>query len=87
MPPLAKDNFDLLLQEFRDGLTVRYGAPITVVRALDCRKRGTSGAVPQVCDTIHDFASMVWCQIVKEPIIEESHENFSDVLLLGQTLE
>ena len=86
MPPLAKDNFDLSPREFQDGLAMRYMKPLqelppkcdgcralfTVGHALDCRKGLVVQRHTEVCDTIYNLAAMVWGQITKELVIQES---------------
>ena len=82
--PLARSQFDLSAQEFRDGLALRYrkpllslpsvcdgcGAPISVDHALDCRFGGlVTRRHNEVRDAFGDLASLVWSPVVKEPIV------------------
>ena len=82
--PLARSQFDLSAQEFRDGLALRYrkpllslpsvcdgcGAPFSVDHALDCRFGGlVTRRHNEVRDAFGDLASLVWSPVVKEPIV------------------
>ena len=82
--PLARSQFDLLAQEFRDGLALRYrkpllslpsvcdgcGAPFSVDHTLDCRFGGLiTRRHNEVRDAFGDLASLVWSPVVKEPIV------------------
>ena len=86
-PPIAKDNFDLSANECRDGLALRYGKPLlqipstcdgcgsefSVTHALDCRKGGlVVQRHNEIRDTICSLASLVWGQVVKEPVASDS---------------
>ena len=72
--PLARSQFDLLAQEFRDGLALHYrkpilslssvcdgcGAPVSIEHALDCRFGGlVTCRHNEVRDTFGDLASLV----------------------------
>ena len=84
--PLARSQFDLSAQEFRDGLALRYrkpllslpsvcdgcGAPFSVDHALDCRFGGlVTRRHNEVRDAFGDLASLVWSPVVKEPIVRD----------------
>ena len=73
--PLARSQFDLSAQEFRDGLALRYkkpllslpsvcdgcGAPFSIEHALDCRFGGlVTLRHNEVRDAFGDLASLVW---------------------------
>jgi len=65
--PLERSQFNLSVQEFRDGLALHYrkplqclpaacdgcGAPFIIEHALDCRKHN------EVCDAFGDLTSLV----------------------------
>ena len=82
--PLARSQFDLSVQEFRDGLALRYrkpllslpsvcdgcGAPFSVDHALDCHFGGlVTRRHNEVWDAFGDLASLVWSPVVKELIV------------------
>ena len=82
--PLARSQFDLLAQEFRDGLALYYrkpllslfsvcdgcGAPLSIEHALDCCFGGlVTRWHNEVRDAFGDLASLVWSPIVKEPVV------------------
>jgi len=82
--PLARSQFDLSAQEFRDGFALRYKKPLlslpsvcdgcgtsfSIEHALDCRFGGlVSRRHNEVCDTFGDLASLVWSPVTKEPIV------------------
>ena len=84
--PLARSQFDLSAQEFRDGLALRYrkpllslssvcdgcGAPLSIEHALDCRFRGlVTRRHNEVRDAFGDLASLVWSPVVKEPVVND----------------
>ena len=84
--PLARSQFDLSAQEFRDGLALRYrkpllslssvcdgcGAPLSIKHALDCRFGGlVTHRHNEVRDAFGDLASLVWSPVVKEPIVND----------------
>ena len=84
--PLARSQFDLSAQEFRDGLALRYrkpllslssvcdgcGAPLSIEHALDCRFGGlVTRRHNEVCDAFGDLASLVWSPVVKEPVVND----------------
>ena len=96
VPPIAKDNFDLSANEFRDGLALRYGKPLlqlppvcdgcgsefTVTHALDCRKGGlVTQRHNEVRDVICDLASMVWGQVIREPVVCDSTDSSNSALV------
>uniref|UniRef100_A0A1X7UPG6 Uncharacterized protein n=1 Tax=Amphimedon queenslandica TaxID=400682 RepID=A0A1X7UPG6_AMPQE len=96
VPPIERDNFDLSANEFRDGLALRYGKPLLqlppvcdgcgseflVTHALDCRKGGlvTQGH-NEVRDTICSLASIVWGQVTREPIVNDSLDSGDSSLI------
>ena len=82
--PLVKNHFDLAAQEFSDPLTLRYkkcfsqmpkscdgyGAEFSIEHALDCRFGGLiSHCHNEIHDTIGDLASLVWGNVVYEPVV------------------
>ena len=82
--PLARSQFDLSAQEFRDGLALHYrkpllslpsvcdgcGAPFSVEHSLDCRFGGlVTRRHNEVKDVFNDLASLVWSPVVKEPVV------------------
>ena len=84
--PLARSQFDLSAQEFRDGLALRYrkpllsfpavcdgcGAPFSIEHALDCRFGGlVTRRHNEVRDAFGDLASLVWSPVVKEPVVHD----------------
>ena len=84
--PLARSQFDLSAQEFRDGLALRYkkpllslpsvcdscGAPFSIEHALDCHFRGlVTCRHNEVQDSFGDLASLVWAPVVKEPVVQD----------------
>ena len=96
VPPIVKDNFDLSANEFRDGLALRYGKPLlqippvcdgcgsafTVTHALDCRKGGlVTQRHNEVRDVICDLASLVWGQVIREPVVRDSIDSSNSALV------
>uniref|UniRef100_A0A1X7UHG6 Uncharacterized protein n=1 Tax=Amphimedon queenslandica TaxID=400682 RepID=A0A1X7UHG6_AMPQE len=88
--PTTKDNFDLSCTEFRDAICLRYSKPLlelppncdgcssefTTSHALDCKKGGlVTLRHNEVRDLLCDMSSLAWSQVVKEPVIRESHGN------------
>ena len=84
--PLARSQFDLSAQEFRDGLALCYrkpllslpavcdgcGAPFSIEHALDCHFGGlVSCRHNEVCDAFGELASLVWSPVVKEPVVQD----------------
>ena len=84
--PLARSQFDLSAQEFRNGLALCYrkpllsfpavcdgcGAPFSIEHALDCRFGGlVTHRHNEVCDAFGDLASFVWSPVVKEPVVRD----------------
>ena len=76
--PVAKFNFDLSPQEFRDALALRYRKPLLNVpdfcdgcgstfdlaHALDCRKGGlVIQRHNEVRDAFGDLSALVWSQV------------------------
>ena len=94
--PLARSQFDLSAQEFRDGLALRYkkpllalplscdgcGAPFSIEHALDCRFGGlVCRRHNEVHDAFGDLASLVWSPVTKEPIVCDGSVDASDTLI------
>ena len=88
--PILRDHFDLSAVEFRDALCVRYLKPLlqvpskcdgcgdlfTTSHALDCRKGGlVIQRHNEIRDLISDLSSIVWSQVVKEPLIGDESSN------------
>jgi len=88
--PVKTDNFNLSSVEFRDALCLRYAKPLinvppicdgcgsvfTVTHSLDCKKGGLiTQRHNEVRDLLHDLSTIVWHQVIKEPIIQESSPN------------
>ena len=84
--PLARSQFDLSAQEFRDGLTLCYKkpllslpsicdsreAPFSTEHALDCCFGGlVTRRYNEVRDAFGDLASFVWAHVVKEPVVHD----------------
>ena len=84
--PLARSQFDLSAQEFRDGLALRYrkpllpfpavcngcGAPFSIEHVLDCCFGGmVTRRHNEVCDAFGDLVSLVWSPVVKEPVLRD----------------
>ena len=82
--PLARSQFDLSAQEFRDGLALRYrkpllslpaacigcGTPFSIEYALDCRFGGLVTCRHNgVRDAFGDLAFLVWSPVVREPVV------------------
>jgi len=80
--PLATHQCDLICQELRDTLALRYKKPLlnlspycdgcdavfSVEHVLDCQVGGLVGQQHnEVCDAIGDLASLAWGQVQKEP--------------------
>ena len=93
--PLARSQFDLLAQEFRDGLALRYrkpllslssvcdgcGAPLSIEHALDCRFGGlVTRRHNEVRDAFGELASLFWSPVVKEPVVNDGSAG-SDTLI------
>ena len=84
--PLARSQFDLSAQEFRDDLALRYkkpllsltsvcdgcGAPFSIEHALGCRFGGlVTRRYNEVRDAFGNLASLVWAPVVKEPVVHD----------------
>ena len=84
--PIQKDHIDLSTFEFRDALCLRYlkpllnvppncdgcGDPFTTSHALDCRRGGlVVQCHNEIHDLVSDLTSLVWSQVVKEPLTED----------------
>ena len=84
--PIQKDHFDLSTFEFRDAPCLRYlkpllnvppkcdgyGDPFTTSHALNCRRGGlVVKHKNEIRDLVSDLSSLVWSQVVKEPLIDE----------------
>ena len=82
--PLVKNHFDLAAQELRDALALRYKkslsqmpkscdgccAEFSIEHALDCRFGGlVSRRHNEIRDAIGDLASLVWGNVVREPVV------------------
>ena len=82
--PLARSQFDLSAQEFRDGLALRYRKPLlslpsvcdgcgtlfSVEHSLDCCFGGlVTSRHNEVRDAFGDLASLVWSPVIKEPVV------------------
>ena len=93
--PLARDQFDLSPQEFRDALALRYrkpmldfpgscdgcGATFTVDHALDCRFGGlVTRRHNEVRDAFGDLSSLVWGPVHREPVVQEASDDGRTVL-------
>ena len=87
--PLAHHHFDLSATEFRDALALRYNRPLlklpancngcgaatSLEYALDCKKGGlVTQSHNEVRDVIGDLASLVYKEVVKEPIVQEAND-------------
>ena len=85
--PIARYNFDLAPQEFRDALAIRYKKPLSRIpamcdgcgllfdmsHALDCRRGGlVIQRHNEIRDAIGDMSSMVWGQVKREPVVKEA---------------
>ena len=92
---LARSQFDLSSQEFRDGLALQYkkpllsvpsvcdscGAQCSIEHALDCRFGGlVSRRHNEVQDAFGDLASLIWSPVMKEPIVHDSSDG-TDALI------
>ena len=88
--PLEKDQFDLLAQQFRDALALRYrkpllnlpstydgcGASFTVDHALGCCFGGlVILRHNEEWDTVGDLVSLVWNPVRHEPIVKEAGDD------------
>ena len=84
--PIAHHHFDLSATEFRDALALRYNRPLlkmptncdgcgaatSLEHALDCKKGGlVTQRHNEVRDVIGDLASVVFKEVVKEPVMQE----------------
>ena len=93
--PLARSQFDLSAQEFRDGLALRYKKPLlsvpsvcdgcgtqfSIEHALDCRFGGlVSRRHNEVRDAFGDLVSLIWSPVTKEPIVRDSSDG-ADALI------
>jgi len=85
--PVSQDHYDLTAQEFCDVLALRYrkpllnvpsscdgcGAPFSLDHALICRKGGLIiQHHNEVRDAVGDLASLVWGQVVSEPVVRDA---------------
>jgi hypothetical protein len=85
--PLKRNHFDLSPGEFRDALAVRYRRPLlrmpstcdgcgqqfNLVHALDCKKGGlVTRRHNEVRDALADMASLVWSDVVREPVVRDA---------------
>ena len=96
--PVARYNFDLAPQEFRDALAIRYRKPLLRVpeccdgcgsvfdlsHALDCTKGGlVIRRHNEIRDAIADVSSMVWGQVKKEPVVREPNNTTETPALIA----
>ena len=96
MVKLKNDNFNLSAQEFRDANCLQYmkpllnlpptcdgcGASFTTIHASDCRKGGlVSLRHNEIRDLLCELSSIVWNNVVREPIIQKSSTNLSEGLI------
>ena len=87
--PIAHHHFDLSATEFRDALALRYNRPLlnmpancdgcgaatSLEHALDCKKGGlVTQRHNEVRDVIGDLASVVFKEVVKEPVAQEAND-------------
>jgi len=94
--PLERSQFDLSVQEFRDGLSLHYrkpllclpaacdgcGASFNIEHALDCRYGGFVGhRHSEVHDAFSDLASLIWSPVYKEPVVCDRSAGNSDTLI------
>jgi len=88
--PMSQDHYDLTAQEFCDALALRYwkpllnvpsscddcGAPFSLDHALICRKGGLIiQHYSEVRDAVGDLATLVWGQVVSEPVVRDASAN------------
>ena len=93
---MARSQFDLSAQEFRDGLALRYKKPLlslpsvcdgcggqfSIGHALDCRFGGLVGRRHnEVRDAFGDLASLVWSPVTKEPVVRDGSATGADTLV------
>ena len=86
--PIALHHFDLSATEFRDSLALRYHRPLlkapancdgcgdvfNLTHALDCRKGGlVIQCHNEVRNAIGDVASLVYKEVIREPIVQEAN--------------
>ena len=58
------------------------GAAFTTIHALDCRKGGlVSLRHNEICDLLCELSSIVWNNVVREPVIQESSTTLSEGLI------
>jgi len=94
--PLERSQFDLSVQEFRDGLALHYrkpllhlpaacdgcGAPFSIEHALDCRYGGLVICIHnEVCDAFGDLALLVWSPVLKEPVVCDGSAGNPDTVI------
>jgi len=85
--PVSQDHYDLTAQEFCDALAMHYrkpllnvpsscdgcGAPFSLDHALICRKGGLINQCHnEVRDAVGDLATLVWGQVVSEPVVRDA---------------
>jgi len=93
---LKRSQFDLSMQEFRDGLALHYrkpllclpnvcegcGAPFSMEHALDCCYGGLVGRRNnEVRDAFGDLASLVWGPVLKELVVCDRSAGNSDTVI------
>ena len=86
---IAHHHFDLSATEFRDALALQYNRPLlkmpancdgcgaatSLEHALDCKKGGlVTQCHNEVRDVIGDLASVVFKEVVKEPVVQEAND-------------
>ena len=71
--PTTYHHFDLSATEFRDALTVRYHQPLLKM-PVTCDGCGATFSHNEVRDTLGDLSSIVYKDIIREPVIQEACE-------------
>ena len=87
--PIALHHFGLSATELRDSLALRYHRPLlkapadcdgcgdvsNMTHALDCRKGGlVIQRHNEVRDVLGDLASLVYKDVIREPIVQEAND-------------
>ena len=85
--PITRHQFDLSAAEFHDSLALRCHRPLfpancdgcgdvfNLTHALDCRKGGlVTQRHNEVRDAIGDLASLVYKEVMREPIVQEAND-------------
>jgi hypothetical protein len=96
--PIAKNHFDLSCSEFRDALCLRYqrgllrspatcdgcDASFSVSHAISCKKGGLIvRRHNEVRDALGDLCSLVWKDVVREPVIREANPSTNEPALVA----